>query len=50
MSKKLTEMSNEELWKLFPIILKEHNSEWVNWYNDEEKLIYKIVGKDNIIG
>lgn len=49
MSKKLSEMSNEELWKLFPIILKEHNSEWADWYNSEEKLLYEIIGKGNII-
>ncbi len=49
MGKKLSEMSNEELWKLFPIILKEHNSEWVSLYNDEEKLICEIVGKDNVM-
>ena len=49
MGKKLSEMSNEGLWELFPIILKEYNSEWVNWYEDEEKLIYEIVGKDNIM-
>jgi GrpB-like predicted nucleotidyltransferase (UPF0157 family) len=49
MNKKLSEMSNEELWKLFPIILKEHNSEWADWYNSEEKLLYEIIGKGNII-
>lgn len=49
MGKKLSEMSNEELWGLFPIILEEYNSEWVNWYKDEEKLIYEIVGKDKIM-
>lgn len=49
MTKKLSEMSNEELWKLFPIILKEHNSEWADWYNSEEKLLYEIIGKDNIM-
>jgi len=42
-------MSNEELWGLFPITLKEYNPEWVNWYNDEEELLYKIIGKDNIM-
>jgi len=49
LSKKLSEMSNEELWGLFPITLKEYNPEWVNWYNDEEELLYKIIGKDNIM-
>ena len=49
MDKKLSEMSNKELWRLFPIVLEEHKSEWVNWYENEEKLIYEIVGKDNIV-
>ena len=26
--KKLSEMSNEELWQLFPIFLTEHRKEW----------------------
>lgn len=33
--KPLEEMSLEELWQLFPIILKPHNSEWQNWASDE---------------
>ena len=32
MSKKLTEMSLEELWQLFPIILTEHQECWKEWY------------------
>ncbi|SET42913.1 GrpB domain, predicted nucleotidyltransferase, UPF0157 family [Natronincola peptidivorans] len=48
MGKKLSQMSNHELWKLFPIILKEYNSEWLNWYVDEEKLLYEAIGKENI--
>ena len=37
MSKKLTEMSLEELWQLFPIILTEHQEYWKEWYLEEEK-------------
>ena len=37
MSKKLTEMSLEELWQLFPIILTEHQECWKEWYLEEEK-------------
>lgn len=33
--KQLEEMSLEELWQLFPIILKPHNSEWQIWASDE---------------
>jgi len=49
LSKKLLEMPNDELWELFPIILKEYNSEWINWYIDEEKLLYEIIGEENIM-
>ena len=43
MKKKLSEMSLEELWNLFPIILKEHNPIWKEFYNEEE-----IVLKNNL--
>ncbi len=33
--KKLDEMTLEELWQLFPIILAEHNPNWRIWYNEE---------------
>lgn len=39
MAKKLSEMSLEELWTLFPIILKEHQSCWKDWYREEEKFL-----------
>lgn len=35
MSKKLSEMTLEELWRLFPIILTEHDDRWEIWYNEE---------------
>ncbi len=35
MGKKLSEMTLEELWQLFPIILTEHKSCWSEWYKDE---------------
>lgn len=49
LSKKRKEMSKEELWELFPIILKEYNCDWVNWYFDEEKLLHDVIGKENIM-
>ena len=39
MKKKLSEMSLEELWQLFPIVLKEHNPIWKDYYNEEETLL-----------
>ena len=35
MSKKLSEMTLEELWQLFPIFLTEHKPYWGNWYEEE---------------
>ena len=45
MSKKLTEMSLEELWQLFPIILTEHQECWKKWYLEEETLLKKVLPK-----
>lgn len=35
--KKLEEMSLEELWQLFPIILQEHSTDYTDWYNEEKR-------------
>ena len=42
MGKKLSEMSLEELWQLFPIFLTEHNACWKEWYLEEEKLLKTV--------
>ena len=39
MDKKLSEMSLEELWQLFPIFLTEHKYFWKDWYTEEEVLL-----------
>ena len=39
MGKKLSEMSLEELWQLFPIFLTEHKVCWKDWYVEEESLL-----------
>ena len=39
MGKKLSEMTLEELWKLFPIFLTEHQDCWREWYFEEESLL-----------
>lgn len=46
--KSLSEMSLEELWELFPIILKKHNPIWKDWYLQEEKLLSAIIGNQYI--
>ena len=38
MAKKLSEMTLEELWHLFPVVLTEHKEFWKEWYSEEETL------------
>ena len=38
MGKRLSEMTLEELWQLFPIYLTEHQSCWQEWYSEAERL------------
>lgn len=49
MSKKLSEMSLEELWQLFPIILTEHKDDWSKWYKEEENLLERLLSTQSII-
>lgn len=39
MGKKLSEMTLEELWKLFPIFLTEHKNSWKDYYREMEERI-----------
>ncbi len=39
MGKKLSEMTMEELWQLFPIYLTDHKPCWQEWYSEEEGLL-----------
>lgn len=41
--KELKDMSLEELWALFPIILKEHNSKYQSWYDDEKNSLLLVL-------
>ncbi|MBD5132687.1 MAG: GrpB family protein [Clostridiales bacterium] len=44
--KRLSEMTLEELWELFPIFLTEHNPCWVEWYSEEIELLKNILPLD----
>ncbi len=46
--KKLSEMSNEELWRLFPIKITEYNKDWPRLYSEEKLYIEKVIGAENI--
>lgn len=58
--KKLSEMSNQELWNLFPIILSDYKEIWVDEYEHEkENLIHMFsqfikrinhIGSTSVIG
>lgn len=43
MDKKLSEMSLEELWQLFPIFLTKYQTCWKEWYLEEEKNLKKAI-------
>ena len=49
MSKPLSEMTNEELWKLFPIMLSGHLPVWKERYEAEKELIANAIGSANIV-
>ena len=48
MKKELSEMSLEELWELFPIILKEHNPKYKEWYKIEERQLFSCIKNQDI--
>lgn len=43
MGKKLSEMSLEELWQLFPIYLTEYQMCWNEWYFEEEAFLKEAI-------
>ena len=42
MTKKLSELTLEELWQLFPIQLENHRPDYFEWFSDEKDNILKI--------
>ncbi|MDC7126661.1 MAG: GrpB family protein [Spirochaetales bacterium] len=48
MCKKLSEMSLEELWTLFPIFLTKHNPSWKRLYSEEAIGIKQILPSNDI--
>ena len=43
MVKRLSEMTLEELWQLFSVILTVHQECWEEWYLTEEALLRKVL-------
>ena len=48
MGKALSDMTTEELWELFPIILTEHKEIWDIWYAEEQKRLAGILPPETI--
>ena len=49
MSKPLSEMTLEELWELFPILLTGHQDCWAEWYTEEAGILREILGSGVIL-
>jgi GrpB-like predicted nucleotidyltransferase (UPF0157 family) len=49
MGKELSEMTLEELWTLFPIILKEYNEDYKKWYEIEKQRLLSYIDEQDII-
>ena len=39
----MNELSLEELWQLYPIVLKEQNPKYQSWYNEEEQRMRNLL-------
>lgn len=48
MSKSLSEMTLEELWQVFPIIISEHKDCWKNQYEEEKQNIISLLNGNDI--
>lgn len=48
MDNPLNNLSNEELWKLFPIIITEHQKNWSKLYISEKEILCKVIGVESI--
>ncbi len=45
----LSELSLEELWRLFPIVLKEHDARYGDWYEAEKANVLSAAGAENVL-
>ena len=49
MPKKLSEMTLEELWQLFPIFLTEPNPAWETWFREEKERLLKFLPEKDVL-
>lgn len=40
--KELSDMTLEELWQLFPIVLAEHDPKYADWYEEEKRKLLEL--------
>lgn len=48
MNDDLSALSLEELWRLFPIVLREHDPAWPDWYREEAAALRTVPGRERI--
>lgn len=47
--KKMSDLTDEDRVRLYPIILTQYNSQWAKWFKDEKARIENMIGIENII-
>ncbi len=47
--KRLSEMTLEELWRLFPIVLTEHLACWAEWFAQETELLSQFLPAGQVV-
>lgn len=47
MTRALSELTLEELWQLFPIIIEEHNNHYLEWYTHSKQEILECIKETN---
>ena len=48
--KRLSDMTQAELWQLFPIFLTAHRPEWRAWFQEEQRLLKAVLPPEAIVG
>ena len=46
---RLSEMTLEELWQLFPIILTPYNPGWKDWYREQQAVLFHILPAQQLL-
>ena len=49
MAGRLSEITLEQLWQLFPIILTPYNPDWKNWYREQQDILSDALPAEQVI-